>query len=94
MQFTYALDSEESKKERKSFQILFSKLDLEHWTWNGKDTFDHGVAFENIENYEYKGYRIISQVKFRSKLEIKDGFIPYNFPVKTAAYSITAFTRL
>ena len=90
MPLTYAIDSEEAKKERKSFQILFSKLDAEHWVWNSKDTFDHGVdyGFEYIENNEYKGYRIISQIKSSSKLVIKNGSIPFDFPVKTASYAI------
>ena len=26
-------------KERKSFQILFSKFNAEHWDFNGKDEF-------------------------------------------------------
>lgn len=37
MPVTYAIDSLESKKERKPFQMLFSKLNTEHWVWNGKD---------------------------------------------------------
>lgn len=90
MPFTFGIDTPESKKERKSFQILFSKLDTEHWVCNSKDTFDHGVdyGFEFIENSEFKGYRIISQIKSSSKLIVKNGHIPFDFPVKTAAYAI------
>jgi len=92
MPFTYALDSPEAQKERISYQILFSSLNVEHWMWTGKDTFDHGVdyGFEYIEDGMYKGYRIISQVKSSTKLEVKDGLIPFDFPVNTAAAAINS----
>jgi hypothetical protein len=53
-------DDENMAKERKSFQILFSKFNAEHWDFNGRDNSDHGMdyEFEYIEDGEYRGFRM------------------------------------
>ena len=86
----YPKDTEEKLKERESFQIFFSLLDMKSWEYLGSDHNDHGVdySFEYIEDGEYKGFRILSQLKSSTKIELRDNDIVFDFPVKTANYAI------
>ena len=86
----YPFDTEENKKERKAFRVLFSQMDSDVWSFVGKDIHDHGVdlVFEYIENLQYKGYRALCQVKGRSSYIVKSNSIVFDFPVKTANYAI------
>lgn len=70
----YPKDSYEKKNERRSFQIFFPLLNPDCWKLLGSDYNDHGVdhAFECIDG-EYKGYRILAQVKSRSNPIIRNG---------------------
>jgi len=90
MSRTYPKDTPEKSKERESFSIFFPMLDSDCWEQEGQDSNDHGVdhTFEYIEDGEYKGYRILAQVKGRTEPEIKDDYIVFDFPVKTANYAI------
>jgi hypothetical protein len=90
MKLKYPQDSEEFKKERKSFQILFYKLNTDVWQSNGSDNFDHGVdySFEYIEDDEYKGYRILSQIKSTEHIIDQGENVAFDLNVKTASYSI------
>lgn len=87
----YPQDSEEKLKERESFQIFFSLMDMRTWEYLGSDYNDHGVdySFEFIEDGEYKGYRIFVQLKSSQKPEIRNNEIVFDFPVHTANYAIT-----
>lgn len=86
----YPQDTPQKRNERKSFNILFPLIDPECWEYLGPDTNDHGVdhSFELIEENNYKGYRILSQVKSRTSPEIKNGNVVFDFPVKTANYAV------
>lgn len=86
----YPKDTEEKYKERKSFQILLSLLDMKTWDFIGFDKNDHGVdcSFEYIENNEYHGFRILGQLKSSSNLRVVDSRIVFDFPVGTANYAI------
>ena len=85
MPFSYPQDTENFQKERKSYQSLFYKLNAEVWAPNGSDNTDHGMdyGFEYIEERQYKGYRIYSQIKSTEHLQIQgdhivfDGFLCY-----------------
>lgn len=90
MDLKYPLDTKEFKKERKSFQILFYKLNSDVWLSNGSDTFDHGVdySFEYIEDGKYKGYRILSQIKSTEHIIDQVEHVAFDLNVKTATYSI------
>ena len=88
-------DDENMAKERKSFQILFSKFNAEHWDFNGRDNSDHGMdyEFEYIEDGEYRGFRMLTQVKSSESenvMKYYDKFLSFKcLPVKTASYAIT-----
>lgn len=45
MAFFYPQDTEEFKKERKSYQLLFYRLNAEVWAPNGSDNTDHGMDY-------------------------------------------------
>lgn len=87
----YPKDSEEKLKERESFQIFFSLLDMKTWEYLGSDHNDHGVdyTFEYIEDSEYKGFRILAQLKSRTAPIFQGTEIVFDFPVKTANYAIS-----
>lgn len=95
MALQYPKDNENKIKERKSFQILFSKFNTNFWEFNGRDLNDHGMdyEFEFIEDGEYRGYRILSQVKSSESDEIikyyEDKLSYSKLPVKTATYAIS-----
>lgn len=86
----YPKDTPENKKERKSYQILLGLFDTDIWDFKGKENHDHGVdySFEFIENSEYRGYRILAQIKGRSKYSVRGSEIVFDFPVITANYAI------
>ena len=87
----YPQDTPQKRNERKSFKIFLPLLDSDYWEHLGSDNNDHGVdhSFEYIENGEYKGYRILCQLKSRTKPEInKKNQIIFDFPVKTANYAV------
>ncbi len=70
----YPKDTYEKRNERKSFQIFLPLLNPDCWEHLGSDHNDHGVdhAFEYIEEGEYRGYRILSQLKSRTNPEVRD----------------------
>ena len=84
-------DTEEKLKERESFQIFFSLLDMKKWEYLGSDHNDHGVdySFEYIEDGEYKGFRMLTQLKSSAKAKIQNDEIIFDFPAKTANYAIS-----
>ena len=85
-------DSPGRRAETRSFQILFPKFNSDHWDFIGHDQHDHGVdyTFEYIENNEYHGYRILSQIKGSSLLKIKGkDYVSFSLPVKTANYAVS-----
>ena len=85
-------DSPGRRAETRSFQILFPKFNSDHWDFIGRDYHDHGVdyTFEYIENYEYRGYRLLSQVKGSSLLKTEgNDYVSFPLPVKTANYAIS-----
>ena len=86
----YPKDTYEKRNERKTFQIFLPLLNPDCWEHLGSDHNDHGVdhAFEYIEKGEYRGYRILSQLKSRTNPEVRDGKIVFDFPVKTANYAV------
>lgn len=86
----YPKDTLQNREERRSYQILNGLLDTCVWDFKGKENHDHGVdyMYEYIENGEYKGYRILAQIKGRRNIEIKDSIIVFDFPVKTANYAV------
>lgn len=86
----YPQDTHQMRSERKSFKALMSLIDTECWCYLGQDNFDHGVdhKFELIEEGQYKGYRILSQVKSRNDPEVRGNVIVFDFPVKTANYAV------
>lgn len=92
MPFSYPQDTENFQKERKSYQLLFYKLNVEVWAPNGSDNTDHGMdyGFEYIEDNQYKGYRIYSQIKSTEHLNVSQDIISYDLKVKTAAYAISS----
>ena len=92
MPFLYPKDTEELQKERESFRSLFNKLDVTVWAANGPDRTDHGMdyGFEFIENGEYKGYRIYSQVKATRHINKKEDAVIFDLKVQTASYAISS----
>ena len=86
----YPKDTYEKQNERKSFQLFFPLLDAYCWEYIGSDHNDHGVdyTFEYIENKEYRGYRILAQLKGRTNPDVRNGKIVFDFPVKTANYAV------
>ena len=92
MAYSYPQDTEEFKKERKSYQQLFYKLNVEVWAPNGSDNTDHGMdyGFEYIEDGQYKSYRIFSQIKSTQKINIANSVVRFDLPVKTATYAISS----
>lgn len=95
MALQYPKDNDNKVKERKSFQILLPKFDANFWEFNGRDLNDHGMdyEFEFIENGEYRGYRILSQIKSSESDEVikyyEDKLSFSKLPVKTATYAIS-----
>jgi len=91
MAFSYPQDTEEFQKERRSYQTLFYKFDMAEWAPNGSDNTDHGMdyGFEYIENKEYRGYRVLSQIKSTEHLKKQDNLCIFDLPVTTAAYAIS-----
>ena len=87
----YPKDSPQNQAERKSYQILNNLLNTEVWDFRGKENHDHGVdyAYEYIEDGEFRGYRMLAQIKGSRNLHIKDNKITFDFPVKTANYAIS-----
>ena len=47
----YGQDTEENRKERRSYQVLFGLMNTDIWSFLGRDNHDHGVdySFEFIE---------------------------------------------
>ncbi len=92
MAFSYPQDTEEFKKERESYQLLFYRLNAKVWAPNGSDNTDHGMdyGFEYIEDGQYKGYRIYSQIKSTEHINKSEEYISYDLKVKTAAYAISS----
>ena len=90
MAFVYPQDTEQFKKERRSYQAIFNKFNMDEWEPNGSDRTDHGMdfGFEFIEDEQYKGYRVLSQIKSTEHLETQGEYCVFDFPVKTAAYAI------
>lgn len=91
MPFSYPQDTEEFQKERESYQSLFYKLNARDWAPLGSDKTDHGMdyGFEYIEDMEYRGYRIYSQIKSTRGISIKDGMVLFDLKVKTACYAVS-----
>lgn len=91
MAFSYPQDTEQLRKERQSYQDIFAKLNMDVWAPNGSDKTDHGMDFglEYIEDGEYRGYRVLSQIKSTEHLVVKEDQCLFDFPVKTAAYAIS-----
>lgn len=88
-------DSPGRRAETRSFQILFPKFNADRWDFLGRDHHDHGVdyTFEYIEDGEYKGHRILAQIKGRSSLKDgKNGYIAFPIPVITANYAVCCKT--
>lgn len=83
-------DTSQNREERKSYQVLLGLLDTDIWDFKGKENHDHGVdyAFEYIEDGEFKGYRILAQIKGSKKRALRDDSIIFDFPVKTANYAL------
>ncbi len=92
MAFSYPQDTEEFKKERKSYQLLFYRLNAEVWAPNGSDHTDHGMdyGFEYIEDGRYKGFRIYSQIKSTEHINKSEKCVSFDLKVKTAAYAISS----
>ena len=92
MAFSYPQDTEEFKKERKSYQLLFYRLNAEVWAPNGSDNTDHGMdyGFEYIEDGQYKAYRIYSQIKSTEHINKSEEYVSFDLKVKTAAYAISS----
>lgn len=92
MAFSYPQDTEEFKKERKSYQLLFYRLNADVWAPNGSDNTDHGMdyGFEYIENGNYKGYRILSQIKSTEHIIKSKKSVSFDLKVITAAYAISS----
>lgn len=90
MAFKYPLDTEELQKERMSYQSLFYKFDMKEWVPNGSDHTDHGMdyGFEYIEGNEYKGFRLLSQIKSTEHIEKKDDVCIFDLKITTAVYAI------
>lgn len=86
----YPQDSEQKKKERRSFNLMIPLFDPDCWDFIGSDKNDHGVdyTYELIEEGKFKGYRVLIQVKSRTDPEIRDDKIIFDFPVKTANYAV------
>lgn len=81
----YPKDTLQKRNERKSFQVFLPLLNSECWEHLGSD---HNYTFEYIEGEEYKGYRVLCQLKGRTNPEIRNDTIVFDFPVKTANYAI------
>ena len=92
MAFSYPQDSEEFKKERASYQLLFYRLNAKVWAPNGSDKTDHGMdyGFEYIDDGQYKGYRLYSQIKSTEHLNKSENYVSFDLKVKTAAYAISS----
>lgn len=89
MAFVYPQDTDEFKKERRSYQLLFYKLNADVWAPNGSDNTDYGMdyGFEYIEDQEYKGYRILSQIKSTEHINKNETCVRFDLSIKTAAYA-------
>ena len=92
MAFAYPQDTEEFKKERESYQLLFFRLNAKVWAPNGSDNTDHGMdyGFEYIEDGQYKGFRIYSQIKSTEHINKSEKYVSFDLKVKTAAYAISS----
>ena len=92
MAFSYPQDTEEFKKERKSYQLLFYRLNAEVWAPNGSDNTDHGMdyGFEYIEHGKYKGFLIYSQIKSTEHINKSDQYVSFDLKVITATYAISS----
>lgn len=92
MAFTYPQDTEEFQKERRSYQILFYMLNADVWAPNGSDKTDHGMdyGFEYIEDYKYRGYRILSQIKSTEHIDKSATHVRFDLSVKTASYAVAS----
>ena len=90
MPFSCPQDTEEFQKERRSYQSLFYKLNVDVWAPNGSDNSDHGMdyGFEYIEDNQFKGYRIYSQIKSTENLNTKNDLVLFDLKVITASYAI------
>ena len=86
----YGQDTEENRKERRSYQVLFGLMNTDIWSFLGRDNHDHGVdySFEFIENGEFKGYRILAQIKGSKATNIRNSQVVFDLPVKTANYAV------
>lgn len=86
----YPQDTPQKRNERRSFQLFLSILNTDCWEHLGSDHNDHGVdySFEYIEEEQYKGYRVLCQLKSRTNPVIKNNTIVFDFPVKTANYAV------
>ena len=86
----YGQDTEENRKERRSYQVLFGLMNTDIWSFLGRDNHDHGVdySFEFIENGEFKGYRILAQIKGSKVPKIRNSQVVFDLPVKTANYAV------
>ena len=92
--------TEQQRKETKSFQKLWPKLNSEQWILRGADERDHGVdySFEYTDDGTFHGYRTLWQVKGRSnidKLQRKRSFldkekeyVSSSLPIKTINYAL------
>lgn len=88
-------DSPGRRAETRSFQILLPKFNADRWDFLGQDHHDHGVdyTFEHIDNGEYKGHRILAQIKGSSSLKYKNNeYVAFSIPVKTANYAVRCKT--
>lgn len=92
MAFSYPQDTEEFQKERRSYQLLFYKLNVEVWAPNGSDNTDHGMdyGFEFIEDGQFKGYRIYSQIKSTEHINKTEKYVSFDLKVITATYAISS----
>ncbi|MBQ8962004.1 MAG: DUF4365 domain-containing protein [Ruminococcus sp.] len=86
----FGQDTEENRKERKSYQVLFGLMNTDIWSFLGRDNHDHGVdySFEYIENGEFRGYRILAQIKGSKVTKISNNEVVFDLPVKTANYAV------
>jgi hypothetical protein len=62
------------------------------WAPNGSDHTDHGMdyGFEYIEDGQYKGFRIYSQIKSTEHINKSEKYVSFDLNVKTAAYAISS----
>ncbi len=92
MPFSYPQDTENFQKERRSYQLLFYRLNANVWAPNGSDNTDHGMdyGFEFIEDSLFKGYRILSQIKSTEHIKKNEKYIAFDLKVITAVYAISS----